>query len=177
MLVVAVRGVRLPPLALHLVPLDTFGPGGRERGRKPEADFLVFLFGKGNILKILFVVFSLFSSVAFAKFESYSSYSSLTCYLKTEAGEPLMTFNESFIPVKMDDHMGMFKQMRAQVGLDQIQLQVLLEDDSVYNAPGYVNFLVHLAVNGKEVSSEFSGKEINHLRIRHLQYQAACDLN
>lgn len=127
-------------------------------------------------MKLVILALSLFSSVALAKFENYDAYSSLTCELKAEDGESLKTFTERFMLVKMDDHMGKFKQMRAEVGLDQIQLQVLLEDDSAKSGEGFVMFLVNFAVNGKEISTEFAGKDVSRLRLRHVDYTAICDL-
>lgn len=108
--------------------------------------------------------------------KAFNDYSSLSCVISSEDGEELATFNERLIVVRMDDHAGLFKQMRLQSGLDQIQLQVLLEDDSAKNSAGAVNFLLNFAVNDKEISSEFSGQNINFVSIKNQVYRARCDV-
>lgn len=105
------------------------------------------------------------------------NYSSVLCRIEDNSPSPLVVFSEQLIPVKMDDHLGLFKQMRVQVGIDQLQLQVLLEADFARSNPGAINVLVNFAVNGNETSQEFAGQNITYVSVKYLKYKAHCELH
>lgn len=108
--------------------------------------------------------------------KQFNEYKELSCVVSTESGEVLKNFDERFIVVKMDDHPGLFRQMRLESGLDQIQLQVLLEEGFDKKADGAINVLVNFSVSGKEISSEFAAQNVKYLSIKNQTYKARCDL-
>ncbi len=109
--------------------------------------------------------------------KNLENYSAVVCRLEEADGSPLVIFSEQLMRVKMDDHWGLFKQMRAQIGIDQLQLQILLEDDFAKSNPGAINVLVNFAVNGNEISQEFAGQNITYASVKHLKYEAHCELH
>ena len=110
------------------------------------------------------------------KAKAFNEYSALSCSVMAADGEELATFKEKFMVVKMDDHAGLFRQMRLQSGLDQIQLQVLLEQDFQKRSETAINVLVNFAVNDKEISSEFVAENVSSLSIKNQQYKAECSV-
>lgn len=110
------------------------------------------------------------------KAKAFHEYSAVACSILAADGEELATFKEKFMVIKMDDHPGLFRQMRLQSGLDQIQLQVLLEEDFQKRSETAINVLVNFAVNDKEISSEFVAENVVSLSIKNQHYKAECSV-